>query len=109
MLAALATLYSGDLLRALAERWPLFFTQFPLGVLAIAVVTGLAEEPGWRGYAQPAANRRFQPLLAALVVSVIWATWHLPNALFGPGVRVDLRCLDGGCRGCDPRAAWTPV
>jgi uncharacterized protein len=83
MLAALATLYSGDLLRALAERWPLFFTQFPLGVLAIAVVTGLAEEPGWRGYAQPAANRRFQPLLAALVVSVIWATWHLPNALFG--------------------------
>jgi uncharacterized protein len=25
-------------------------------------------------------------LIAALVVSVIWATWHLPNALFGQSV-----------------------
>lgn len=83
MLAGLATLYSGDLVPAVAERWPLFFTQFLLGALMIAVITGLAEEPGWRGYAQPVANRRFQPLVAALVVSVIWATWHLPNALFG--------------------------
>ena len=83
MLGALAILYSGPLGSALADRWSLFFTQFPLGVLMIAVVTGLAEEPGWRGYAQPAANERFRPLVAALVVSVIWATWHLPNALFG--------------------------
>jgi membrane protease YdiL (CAAX protease family) len=53
-----------------------------LGILSIAFFTGLAEEPGWRGYAQPTANRRYPPLLAALVVSVIWALWHLPNALF---------------------------
>jgi membrane protease YdiL (CAAX protease family) len=49
-------------------------------------VTGLAEEPGWRGYAQPTANRKYQPLVAALVVSAIWAAWHLPNALFGQSV-----------------------
>jgi CAAX protease family protein len=83
MLAALAILYPGELGSALADRSPLLFTQFPLGVLAIAVVTGLAEEPGWRGFAQPTANERFQPLAAALVVSLIWAAWHLPNALFG--------------------------
>jgi membrane protease YdiL (CAAX protease family) len=86
MLTALAILYQGGLVSALAERWPLFFTQFPLGVLAIAVITGLAEEPGWRGYAQPVANQQYRPLTAALVVSVIWAAWHLPNALFGPSV-----------------------
>ena len=86
MLAALAILYPGELGSALGEKWSLFYTQFPLGVLSIAVATGLAEEPGWRGYAQSTANRRFQPLVAALVVSLIWAAWHLPNALFGPSL-----------------------
>lgn len=67
---------------ALGQNGSLLYTQLPLGILSIAFFTGLAEEPGWRGYAQPTANRRYPPLLAALVVSVIWALWHLPNALF---------------------------
>ena len=58
-------------------------TTLPLDIALIAVLTGLAEEPGWRGYAQPTANLRYRPLIAALVVSLIWAGWHLPNALFG--------------------------
>ena len=86
MLAALAIIYQGDLVSGVADKWPLFYTQWPLGVLMIAVVTGLAEEPGWRGFAQPTANRMYQPLIAALVVSLIWAAWHLPNALFGPSL-----------------------
>ena len=86
MLAALAIIYQGELLSAVAEKWPLFYTLWPLGVVSIAVVTGLAEEPGWRGFAQPTANRHYQPLVAALVVSLIWAAWHLPNALFGPSL-----------------------
>ena len=59
MLAALAIIYQGELLSAVAEKWPLFYTQWPLGVVSIAVVTGLAEEPGWRGFAQPTANRHY--------------------------------------------------
>jgi membrane protease YdiL (CAAX protease family) len=86
MVAAVTALHPGPMLPALAGGWPLLVTTLPLNVLAIAVVTGLAEEPGWRGYAQPSANRRFTPLVAALVVSVIWAAWHLPNALFGQTV-----------------------
>jgi membrane protease YdiL (CAAX protease family) len=86
MLAALAIPYRGELVSAVADKWPLFYTQWPLGVASIAIVTGLAEEPGWRGFAQPTANRRYQPLIAALVVSLIWAAWHLPNALFGPSL-----------------------
>lgn len=80
--AATWAFHPGATVAALGQNWPLLYTQLPLGILSIAVFTGLAEEPGWRGYAQPAANRRFHPLLAALVVSVIWALWHLPNALF---------------------------
>jgi uncharacterized protein len=84
MLAALGVIYQAELVSAVVDKWPLFYTLWPLGVLMIAVVTGLAEEPGWRGFAQPTANRQYQPLLAALVVSLVWAAWHLPNALFGP-------------------------
>jgi uncharacterized protein len=42
---------------------------------------GFGEEIGWRGFAQPALQRRHSALKAAIIVSVIWAAWHLP--LFG--------------------------
>lgn len=82
MVAAISVFYPG-LITGLMDNWPLLYTKLPLDIAFIAVVTGLAEEPGWRGYAQPTANQRYRPLLAALVVSLIWAGWHLPNALFG--------------------------
>jgi uncharacterized protein len=85
MVGVMSVMHPSTLVPALADNWPLFFTKLPLMVLTVAVMTGLAEEPGWRGYAQPTANRRHRPLVAALIVSVIWALWHLPNALFGQG------------------------
>jgi len=42
---------------------------------------GYGEEIGWRGFAQPELQRRRSALRAAVIVSVIWAGWHLP--LFG--------------------------
>jgi uncharacterized protein len=42
---------------------------------------GFGEETGWRGFTQPTLGRRGSALRAALVVSVIWAAWHIP--LFG--------------------------
>jgi membrane protease YdiL (CAAX protease family) len=83
MVAAIAVFYPG-LITGLTDNWSLLYTKLPLEIVLIAVITGLAEEPGWRGYAQPTANQHYRPLLAALVVSIIWAAWHLPNALFGP-------------------------
>ncbi|MFE7631546.1 CPBP family intramembrane glutamic endopeptidase [Kocuria sp. NPDC057446] len=84
-LAATWVFHPAAMAASLAQNWSLLYTQLPLGVLSIALFTGLAEEPGWRGYAQPTANQRHRPLTAALIVSVIWALWHLPNALFGQG------------------------
>lgn len=83
MITATSVFYPG-LITGLTDNWSLLYTKLPLDIVLIAVVTGLAEEPGWRGYAQPTANQHYRPLLAALVVSLIWAAWHLPNALFGP-------------------------
>jgi membrane protease YdiL (CAAX protease family) len=43
----------------------------------------MGEEPGWRGFALPRLQDRHGPLLATAVLAVVWASWHLPNLLFG--------------------------
>jgi membrane protease YdiL (CAAX protease family) len=39
---------------------------------------GGLEEPGWRGFALPILQKRYSPLNASLILSVIWAFWHWP-------------------------------
>ena len=61
-------------------------TEYPALPLVVfwpanLVFYGFGEEIGWRGFAQPALQRRRSALGAALAVSVIWAGWHVP--LFG--------------------------
>ncbi len=40
--------------------------------------TGGNEEPGWRGFALPRLLKWHSPLIASLVLGVIWVAWHLP-------------------------------
>jgi membrane protease YdiL (CAAX protease family) len=69
--------------------WPLpvspyltaWYSPFLLIIPAVfvgSVEAGIAEEPGWRGYALPHLLSRFNPLTAALILGVIWGLWHLP-------------------------------
>ena len=67
----------------LAQNWPLFFTFFLPVVARIAIETGLAEEPGWRGFALPRIQAKHGPLLGSLFLGLFWALWHLPNIAFG--------------------------
>ena len=38
----------------------------------------VAEEPGWRAFAQPSLQRGHSPLTATAILSLLVASWHLP-------------------------------
>ncbi|HEY9121517.1 MAG TPA: type II CAAX endopeptidase family protein [Brevefilum sp.] len=49
----------------------------PIGLL-IWLFGAYPEEYGWRGYALPRLLRKYNPLLASLILGAIWGIWHLP-------------------------------
>jgi membrane protease YdiL (CAAX protease family) len=51
----------------------------------VVFVLVVGEELGWRGYAQPQLEKSYLPLIAALILGVLWGLWHLPN-FFVPGL-----------------------
>ena len=54
-----------------------------LGATVTALIGGIGEELGWRGFLQPAMERRFGAFKGTVAVGLIWAYWHLPANLMG--------------------------
>jgi uncharacterized protein len=52
-----------------------------LPALLLMLLLGPMEEFGWRGVALPLLQRKFRPIAADLILSILWATWHLPAFL----------------------------
>jgi uncharacterized protein len=64
------------------ESW----TTLPAHFVYLLLVGGpLGEEPGWRGFALPRLQVLFGPVLASIVLGVLWAVWHLPLWWIGLG------------------------
>ena len=51
---------------------------YPVQLLGIVFLGGGLEEIGWRGFAQPKLQKKCPPLLAAMLIGVLWAGWHAP-------------------------------
>ena len=57
----------------------------PLFFLINTLLGGpIAEELGWRGYAQEMMQQKYNPNLSGLVIGFLWSIWHLPLILFLP-------------------------
>ena len=49
-----------------------------LFVVTYLVAGPLAEEFGWRGFAQPRLRERFGLIGTSVVLGAAWALWHVP-------------------------------
>lgn len=65
-------------LARLGDALPAYLATF----VAVALVGGGQEEPGWRGFALDRYQARHSPVGATLLLGVVWGAWHLP--LYGP-------------------------
>jgi uncharacterized protein len=85
LMLGMSVVYGPALLGVLVAQWPLVVTGFLPAVAITALITGLGEEPGWRGFALPRLQAKYGALLGILILNVLWQLWHLPNILFQPG------------------------
>jgi membrane protease YdiL (CAAX protease family) len=58
--------------------------NFLPSAIVLALIAGLGEEPGWRGFALPRLQARYAPLFATAILGFVWAMWHLPLVFVDP-------------------------
>ena len=59
----------------------------PFQFVFVALIGGgLDEEMGWRGFALPRLQARYDAVVANLVLGVLWTCWHLPLFFVGSDV-----------------------
>lgn len=78
VLLLLAEAFSAVWRGAAPSHWvtlPVF--SGPGGLYFVMFGSLIAEEPGWRGFAQPRLQMRYGALTASILIGLLWSTWHL--------------------------------
>src|SRR5690606_24428585 len=74
----IAGLSGAPLLKSLSEKWSFLFTLYLPSLFATYLINPIGEETGWTGFALAHLQKRYSPWLAAVILGVMWAIWHLP-------------------------------
>ena len=87
LLLPIPILLAADVIWMALGRQSLVWLTVPGAIpftIGAALVPPLGEEFGWRGFAQPRLQRRLGALWAAVIVGILWSTWHI-WPVFVPG------------------------
>ena len=76
----------GEAIAFAATDWSQFAITLAAGSVIGLIFGGFSEEPGWRGWLLPRLQGRVSPLVASLVVGVIWSLWHLDPDVVAAGM-----------------------
>jgi hypothetical protein len=80
IISSVAALYLFDLFGGPTVTWsdlqPLY-SVVPIFIF-LTIFAGLGEEFGWRGFALPRLQARYNALVSSLIVGVMWGLWHIP-------------------------------
>jgi len=73
-----------------SDQFPTIDTASILPKIPILLVLMTGEEIGWRGFALPRLQQRYNALTSSLVLGVLWGLWHFPGYLGGLGVPLEM-------------------
>jgi len=80
IIPAVAALYLFDLFGGPAVDWsglrPL--SSIVPSIIILTIFAGMGEEFGWRGFALPRLQARYNALVSSLIIGLIWGIWHTP-------------------------------
>ena len=80
VIPAVAALYLFNMFGGPAVDWgglkPL--SSFIPSLIILTIMAGMGEEFGWRGFAMPRLQTRYNALVSSLIIGLLWGMWHIP-------------------------------
>ena len=75
-LTFIITILIGDLTLDFSLMAPVW--AYPIFLVYIIFLAGGQEEPGWRGFLLPELLEKYSPVIASILIGLIWCFWHAP-------------------------------